>query len=112
MRFEWVDPAAHGGHYGPQMGLIADEVESVFPAWVGRDPSGYKTLTIGGFEALTTEALRELRQEKNAEINSLQDGMANLRDEKDAQIAELEARLRAIEQLLKPVGAGQKGSVR
>ena len=27
---EWRDPAKYGGHYGTQIGLIADEVEKVF----------------------------------------------------------------------------------
>ncbi len=31
------DPASRGGITGTQMGLIADEVQRVFPQWVGRD---------------------------------------------------------------------------
>jgi hypothetical protein len=42
--------------------LVAQEVEEVFPEWVGRDSEGSKTVCIRGFEALTIEALRELRQ--------------------------------------------------
>jgi hypothetical protein len=49
-----------GNLTGPQVGLIAQEVERVFPAWVSSDQDGYKELTIRGFEALTVEALREL----------------------------------------------------
>jgi hypothetical protein len=52
---------------GPQMGLIAQQVEKVFPEWVTTTPDGYKALTLNGFEALTIEALRELK----AEIESL-----------------------------------------
>ena len=69
--FEWLDPARAGGRRGRDIGLIADDVQGVFPRWVGRDPGGYLTLTIGGFEALTAESLRELRAEKDAEIAEL-----------------------------------------
>jgi hypothetical protein len=62
------------------MGLIADEVQRAFPQWVGRDPKGYQTLTIGGFEALTAEAVRELRKEKDEAIRRLQEENAELRE--------------------------------
>jgi hypothetical protein len=67
IRFEWRDPKKMGNLTGPQLGLIAQEVEKVFPDWVSTGPDGYKELTIRGFEALTIEALRELK----AEIESL-----------------------------------------
>ena len=87
--FQWLDPASQGGITGTQMGLIADEVSRAFPQWVGRDPKGYQTLTVGGFEALTAEALRELRAEKDRQIS-----------EKDCEIEELKARLARLETLL------------
>ena len=52
-----------GNLSGPQLGLIAQEVEKTFPEWVSSDPGGYKELTIRGFEALIVEALRELKNE-------------------------------------------------
>jgi hypothetical protein len=61
--FEWKDPEKMGMLKGPQMGFIAQEVEPVFPGWVGQAPDGYKELAIRGFEALTVEALRELKNE-------------------------------------------------
>jgi hypothetical protein len=63
VRFEWRDPKKMGNLTGPQLGLIAQDVEKVFPEWVSTGPDGYKELTIRGFEALTIEALRELRVE-------------------------------------------------
>ncbi|MFH1110574.1 MAG: tail fiber domain-containing protein [Planctomycetota bacterium] len=78
--FQWLDPASQGGITGTQMGLIADEVQRAFPQWVGRDPKGYQTLTVGGFEALTAEALRELRQEKDAAVRKLQEENAELHE--------------------------------
>lgn len=97
VRFEWQDAALAGGHPGPQMGLVADEVQQVFPEWVGMGPNGYKTLTIGGFEALTAEAIRQLRAEKDAEIAAQQ-----------AQIANLTARLEHLEHVLQQAGVQGK----
>ena len=58
--------------------MIAQEVEEVFPDWVSEGGHGYKTLTFRGFEALTVEALRELREEKDKEIASLENEVAQL----------------------------------
>lgn len=69
VRFEWQEPEKMGNLIGPQLGLVAQEVEKVFPEWVSTGPDGYRELTIRGFEALTIEALRELR----AEIESLRE---------------------------------------
>lgn len=71
VRFEWSEPEKMGNLTGLQMGLVAQEVEKVFPEWVSTGPEGYKELTIRGFEALTIEALRELK----AEIESLRQKM-------------------------------------
>jgi hypothetical protein len=60
--YEWKEPEKYGNLTGTQIGLVADEVEEVFPNWVGIDSEGYKTLTIRGFEALAIEALREMQQ--------------------------------------------------
>lgn len=64
--FEWREPEKQGNLTGEQMGLISQEVEKVFPQWVKTNPEGYKDLTIGGFEALTAEAMRELKSENDA----------------------------------------------
>jgi hypothetical protein len=112
VHFEWIDPALQGGRYGSQMGLLADEVEGVFPAWVGRDSSGYKTLTIGGFEALATEALRELREEKNMEMAAQNEEIATQNEEIAAQNEEIAAQKEEIEDLrrrFKQLEAGQPG---
>jgi hypothetical protein len=63
--FEWKEPEKQGNLTGPQMGFLAQDVESVFPDWVGVDPGGYRTLTIRGFEALVVEALKELKGEND-----------------------------------------------
>jgi len=64
--YEWKEPEKQGNLTGTQIGLIAQEVEEVFPEWLGVDPEGYKTLNIRGFEALTIEALKELKAETEA----------------------------------------------
>ena len=51
--------------------MIAQEVEEVFPDWVSEGGHGYKTVTFRGFEALTVEALRDLREEKDRQSTEL-----------------------------------------
>ena len=63
VEFEWRREDLARLRPGRQAGLIADEVEKVFPAWVHDDPgTGMKLLSAQGFEALAVEALRQLAQ--------------------------------------------------
>jgi hypothetical protein len=87
--YRWIDPASQGGMDGTYMGLIAQDVEPVFPEWVKTGADGFKTLTVSGFEGLAAEALRQLREEKDAQLASQR-----------AEIAELRARLERLEALL------------
>jgi len=48
-------------------------VEPVFPEWVGTDLDGAKNLSIRGFEALTIEAIREIRDQIEALKNAAGD---------------------------------------
>ena len=98
--FQWRDPASQGGNEDRMMGLIAQDVEKVFPEWVGVDAAGYRTLTVGGFEGLVAEALRELTDSKDREI-------AELRRQLEEQRQELDARMLALEQLLDVSGLAQ-----
>jgi hypothetical protein len=68
--YKWKDPSTQGGMTGTYMGLIAQDVEKVFPEWVGLRPDGYKDLSISGFEGLTAEAVKELKRE-NEELEAL-----------------------------------------
>ena len=61
--YEWNEPEKHHNQAGPQIGMIAQEVEAVFPEWVSTNEEGYKQLAIRGFEGLTVEALRALKAE-------------------------------------------------
>jgi hypothetical protein len=76
--FEYKDAEAIKELPGTQVGMIAQEVEQVFPQWVDEAADGYKRLTFRGFEALVVEALRELRDEKDAKIASLEERLERL----------------------------------
>jgi predicted nuclease with TOPRIM domain len=81
--------------------MIAQEVEKVFPDWVDTAPNGMKRLSIHGFEALTVEALRELRTEKDTKISELQKSASELRNE----LAEARAELGAQKELMNKMAA-------
>ncbi|HEY3127848.1 MAG TPA: tail fiber domain-containing protein [Acidobacteriota bacterium] len=74
VHFEWKEPETMGNLTGPQIGLVAQEVEKIFPEWVSTGPGGYKETTIRGFEALAIEAIRELQ----SEIRSLKTRLAKM----------------------------------
>jgi hypothetical protein len=97
--YEWRDPEKHGNLRGPQIGMIAQQVEEVFPDWVGTDAEGYKTLTYRGFEALTVESLRELKAE-NDRLKAANTDLAG-------KLTSIEERLAALERR----GGGQHASV-
>lgn len=85
--FEYIDPPSAMARPGRRMGFIAQDVEKVLPQWVGEDERGYKMVTPTGFEALSVEALRELRAEKDAEIGVLKGKL----DAMEARLRKLEA---------------------
>jgi hypothetical protein len=60
--FQWKDTEANRKPENTQIGMIAQEVELVFPDWV-KTYGENKTLTISGFEALVIESLKELKAE-------------------------------------------------
>lgn len=78
---------------GTQLGLIAQEVQRVFPDWVQKDKSGYLFVTERATTALMVEALRDLRTEKDTQLDAL-------RKAKDAEIADLKARLERLEKAI------------
>jgi len=97
-QFEYIDPKASFALPGVQTGFIAQDVEKIFPDWVGEDGRGYKFVSVHGFEALTVEALRDLRDEKDDEIASLKTELAALRSEKDEDVAAMRADIRSMRQ--------------
>jgi trimeric autotransporter adhesin len=98
--FLYNDPEAINELPGERIGMIAQEVAEVFPDWVNEANDGYLRLTYRGFEALVVEALRELKEEKDAEIAKLRLENEKLRVEKDSENAELSSRLQSLESRL------------
>jgi hypothetical protein len=80
VNFEYIEPEKIGELAGERTGLVAQEVEKVFPDWVETAPDGYKRVTVRGLEALVVEALRQLRSEKDNEIDQLKKSVAELKD--------------------------------
>jgi hypothetical protein len=58
---------------GTQIGLMAQEVERIFPDWVAKDKDGFRYVTERSTTALMVEALRDLRTEKDAAIQALRE---------------------------------------
>ena len=102
--FEFKDPQAINELPGVQMNLIAQEVEAVFPEWVDNSPDGYKRVTFRGFEALTVEALRELREERDEQVRKLEAELEALRTKNAA----LETRLSSLESLVGEFASNRK----
>ena len=101
--FFYNEPNVPGARPGKCIGFIAQEVDPIFPMWVSEDRDGMKSLQVTGFEALTVEALRELRAEKDHEIAAVR-AESEASDSKIAALrqenAELRARLEAVERIL------------
>jgi hypothetical protein len=57
--FEWREDAPPG-YEGKDLGVIAQEVEEVFPELVHVHPDGYKTVNYAGLIAPLIEAVKEL----------------------------------------------------
>jgi hypothetical protein len=108
-RYRWKDnsdPAIK-----PEFGVIAQEVEPLFPDLVATGTDGLKTVGYTSFATITAKALQEYKasndvalgklntqiHEKDAEIQALRDETAALRLELAAKEASHEARLIALE---------------
>ena len=96
----------HGGE-GEYIGFMAGEVEALFPQWISRDEDGYRLVAEQGFAALVVQALRELREEQQAEIagrdariQMLETEIARLTEVTTARLAALEVLLAAAEHLV------------
>jgi hypothetical protein len=120
--YEFIDPASIGELEGRHIGFIAQEIEKVFPEWVSEGTHGYKVVTISGFEALTVEALRELKAESDALVTGLRHEVEELRRKLAGAEGELVAlrressgtnqRLAELERMLREMGVPRKESSR
>jgi hypothetical protein len=98
--FEYIDPNSINELPGTHTGMIAQEVETLFPQWVTTGPTGFKSIAFSGFEALTVEALRETRQTQAL----AQDRISALEEENQ----ELRQRLAAVEAALATLARSPK----
>lgn len=87
--FEYRDPEQAMATPGRRMGFIAQQVEEVLPQWVSEDARGYKMITPQGMDALTVEAMRELRDEKDAQILNLQAELRSTQGQLTAVVSRL-----------------------
>jgi hypothetical protein len=78
--FEYSHPDSGMHPEGTFTGFIAQEVEKVFPNWIGHDNDNYLTVGPQGFEAITVEALRELKTTQDERVAKLEHDNADLRD--------------------------------
>ncbi len=78
-----------------QIGLIAQEVEKVFPQLVKTDDEGFKSVNYAQMTAVLIEAVKEL----NAKVETLESENTDLKAQVEAS-ANLENRLEQIEKLL------------
>ena len=95
--FEYRDNAiaTQLGLPGRQIGLMAQEVESVFPDWVGRTEDGYLHVTERATTALMVEALRDLRAEKDRQIAA----QAELVRSQQQEIESLHSKIKSLEDI-------------
>jgi hypothetical protein len=93
-RFQWK--ASTNPNEAPEFGVIAQEVEPLFPDIVGRGANDIMTVGYTTFATIACKAVQELKIEKDDELSDVQQQL----DEKDEKIAALEARLAAIEKLI------------
>jgi hypothetical protein len=103
--YEYKNPNAPGLLPGRQTGFIAQEVQRIFPDWIGTQANGYLSVSVRGFEALTVEALRELSEAQAANLEAQDAAIDRLEAEnaslRDAQ-AELFRRLARLERTVAP----------
>lgn len=102
--FEWKEPEKYGNLVGTQVGFVAQEVEQIFPEWVGVDSEGFKTVTVRGLEALVIEAFREIKQE----ISALKDAVAGIQSKLGIEAKEQKPADKTTKPSARKTDAGQK----
>jgi len=99
--FEYAHPAAVGQLPGVQLGMVAQDVEQVFPSWVDTGADGYKRVTFRGFEALTVEAMRDLHDQL---VTASHESLTRIAD-LERQNAELRQSLEALTGIVRSLQA-------
>jgi hypothetical protein len=96
VNYEWRN-VGDGKLPGVQTGMIAQEVEKVFPEWVAVDSAGYKYITFRGFEAVAAEAIKELKDA----VDRKQHEIEMLIQKHDEQLAEQKREIEELKAILK-----------
>ena len=92
-----------------EIGLVAQEVEAVFPELVTHwGEEGYRAVDYGRLTGVLVEAVKELRAEKDSQIAALEKQNAALR----RQSAAMDARLTAIEKKMRSGGTHRSTNTR
>lgn len=79
-----------------QIGLIAQEVENIYPELINTDSNGYKAIEYSKFTPIIIEAIKELKSQKDIEIEQLKIKNEELMRQNES----LEIRLKLIEEKL------------
>jgi len=70
--YDWRDDVREARYYpGPQIGVLGQDVEAIFPELVGTDSRGYKFVRYQKLVTPLIEAVKELAAQKDAEIMQL-----------------------------------------
>ena len=98
VHFDWNAEQYPDYHFGPgrNSGLLAQDVETVFPEMVSADARGFKMVNYSELPYLTLAAIRELKTENDAlrsQLAERQRELENLRQ----QVVAVEARLARLE---------------
>ena len=95
-----ADSIRYGYDDKKHIGVIAQEMEEVFPELVGTDPDGFKSVSYSNLTPILIEAVKELKAEKD----ELETTVAKQQKENDAmrqEIDELKAQMREILEKMK-----------
>jgi hypothetical protein len=93
-RYHWKDVTDANAR--PEFGVIAQEVEPLFPDLIGRGSDGMMTVGYTSFATIACKSIQELNQKMEDKIAQLETKLS----EKEAETAALEARLSALENLI------------
>lgn len=91
-RYQWKG----GQNATAEFGVIAQEVQPLFPDLVSKGGDGYFTVGNTSFGMIAVKGIQELKAEKDEEIDGLREEL----ERKDAEIDDLNARLSALEKLI------------
>jgi hypothetical protein len=91
--FEFVDTNTHPG--GRQIGVLAQDMQPVFPELVSKNPDGFLSVDYSRFSAVLLSAVKELK-----EIVDLQENRISQLEKENQELLELRTQLRDIQQAI------------